>query len=90
MSLRPGAPGVAALVLTGLVRGWQLLLRPVLGNNCRFEPGCSDYAAEALCRHGALRGSALATARILRCHPFCAGGYDPVPPARAGSHRKHV
>jgi len=66
-------------VLTGLVRGYRLLLKPWLGNACRFEPTCSAYALEALQRHGALRGSALAGWRILRCHPWCDGGCDPVP-----------
>ena len=74
-------------VLVLLVRAWQLLARPVLGNNCRFEPGCSDYAVQALRAHGCLRGTALATGRILRCNPFCTGGYDPVPPVRPGPHR---
>ncbi len=81
-----------APVLVVLVRGWQLFARPVLGNNCRFEPGCSDYAVQALRTHGAAHGSVLAAGRILRCNPFCAGGHDPVPPApvppvQAGSHR---
>lgn len=62
-----------------LVRGYRLLLKPWLGNQCRFEPTCSQYALDALERHGALRGSALATGRLLRCHPWCAGGCDPVP-----------
>nr|WP_321985407.1 membrane protein insertion efficiency factor YidD [uncultured Lichenicoccus sp.] len=61
------------------IRGYQLVLRPVLGPNCRFVPSCSDYAIEALARHGALRGSGLATRRLLRCNPWCAGGHDPVP-----------
>ncbi len=62
-----------------LVRGYRLLLKPWLGNQCRFEPTCSQYALDALERHGALRGSALATGRLLRCHPWCHGGCDPVP-----------
>lgn len=63
-----------------LVRGYRLLLSPWLGSSCRFEPTCSRYALEALERHGAYRGSALSAWRVLRCHPWCAGGLDPVPP----------
>ena len=71
----------AAALLSGAVRVYELTLRPVIGANCRFHPSCSAYAREALACHGALRGSALAAGRILRCHPFHPGGYDPVPPA---------
>ena len=70
--------------LTLLVRGYRLLLKPWLGNACRFEPTCSQYALDALQRHGALRGSLLAGGRILRCHPWCDGGLDPVPPPGQG------
>lgn len=69
---------VAALV--GAVRVYQWTLRAVIGANCRFEPSCSHYAIEALRRHGALRGTALSARRVLRCNPWNAGGYDPVPP----------
>jgi putative membrane protein insertion efficiency factor len=62
-----------------LIRGYQLMLSPFLGNHCRFTPSCSQYASEAISRHGSLRGSWLAMKRIGRCHPFCQGGYDPVP-----------
>jgi putative membrane protein insertion efficiency factor len=72
-----------ALIL--LVRAYRLLLKPSLGNACRFEPTCSAYALEALERHGATRGSALATWRLLRCHPWCQGGLDPVPVAADGA-----
>ncbi len=75
-------PRIARLpqqALMGLVRGYRLLLKPWLGNACRFEPTCSAYALEALERHGALRGAALTGWRILRCHPWCDGGCDPVP-----------
>ena len=61
------------------VRGYRLLLKPWLGNVCRFEPSCSAYALQALQRHGALRGSALSGWRLLRCQPWCQGGCDPVP-----------
>jgi putative membrane protein insertion efficiency factor len=69
-------------VLIGLVEGYRLLLSPWLGNSCRFEPTCSRYAIGALERHGAVAGSYLAAARILRCSPLCAGGCDPVPECR--------
>jgi putative membrane protein insertion efficiency factor len=62
-----------------LIRGYQYALRPMLGANCRFHPSCSDYAREALERHGALKGTWLALRRIARCHPYHSGGFDPVP-----------
>ena len=72
-------PSAPARVAGWAVRGYQLALRPVLGPNCRFTPSCSDYALEALARHGAGRGAWLASRRVLRCNPWCAGGHDPVP-----------
>jgi putative membrane protein insertion efficiency factor len=68
-------------VLMMLVRGYRLLLSPWLGSSCRFEPTCSAYALKALELHGATRGSFLTLRRLARCHPWCAGGHDPVPPA---------
>jgi putative membrane protein insertion efficiency factor len=65
--------------LMALVHGYRLLLKPWLGNACRFEPTCSQYALDALQRHGALVGSTLAAGRIVRCHPWCDGGLDPAP-----------
>lgn len=67
-------------VLLMVVRGYRLLLKPWLGNACRFEPTCSQYALTALGRHGALAGSTLTAGRLLRCHPWCCGGVDEVPP----------
>jgi len=61
------------------VRGYQVSLSPLLPASCRYFPSCSAYAVEALERHGAVRGSWLAARRILRCNPFSAGGFDPVP-----------
>ena len=66
-------------VLLALVRVYQYLFRPFLGANCRFYPSCSDYAREAIERHGALAGTWLALKRVGRCHPYHPGGYDPVP-----------
>ncbi|MEO1751104.1 membrane protein insertion efficiency factor YidD [Thiofaba sp. EF100] len=66
-------------VLIALVKAYRLLLSPFLGHHCRFEPTCSCYAIDALQHHGALRGSWLTVKRLLRCHPFSPGGYDPVP-----------
>lgn len=61
------------------VRAYRLLLSPWLGNACRFEPTCSVYAIGAIERHGAFVGVLLTAGRIGRCHPWCAGGHDPVP-----------
>lgn len=66
-------------VLLFLIAGYQRLIRPLLGPRCRFYPGCSDYSAEAIRRHGVIAGSYLMLCRIGRCHPGCEGGHDPVP-----------
>ena len=77
MALRPAHWPRQALI--GLVQAYRYLLKPWLGNACRFEPTCSAYALVALQQHGAARGSLLTGWRLLRCHPWCAGGCDPVP-----------
>ncbi len=61
-----------------LIRGYQLLISPVLPQTCRFSPTCSQYAIEAIRLHGAGRGLLMAVRRVLRCHPFHPGGFDPV------------
>ncbi len=68
-----------ARLLVALLRAYRYALSPWWGRQCRFQPTCSLYAIEALERHGALRGSWLAARRILRCHPWHPGGFDPVP-----------
>ncbi len=69
-------------LLITLVKGYRLLLSPWLGSSCRFEPTCSAYSLEALERHGAAAGTYLTLARLVRCHPWCEGGHDPVPPTK--------
>jgi uncharacterized protein len=69
----------AARVLTAPIVAYRRYLSPALPARCRFYPSCSAYAQEALAKHGALRGSWLAIRRLLRCHPFHPGGFDPVP-----------
>ncbi len=71
--------GLASVLLRAVIRGYQLVVSPVLPPSCRFLPGCSDYALEALRRHGAWRGLGLALWRLARCHPWGGSGYDPVP-----------
>ncbi len=66
-------------LLIGLVRLYRFALSPWLGSSCRFEPTCSAYALDALSAHGAAAGSVLVVSRLARCHPWCAGGPDPVP-----------
>ncbi|APR06270.1 MULTISPECIES: membrane protein insertion efficiency factor YidD [Thauera] len=61
------------------LRAYRYAISPLLGRNCRFYPTCSEYAIEAIQRHGALRGGWMAARRVGRCHPFNPGGYDPVP-----------
>ena len=65
--------------LLSIVRAYRRFLSPILPDSCRFHPSCSCYAEQALGRHGAIRGSALAFRRLLRCHPLHPGGHDPVP-----------
>jgi hypothetical protein len=75
---------IARLLLL-FIRLYQVTLSPLLGGACRFEPSCSRYAAACIESHGALRGSYLSVRRVLRCHPFHPGGYDP-PPIGPGTH----
>jgi putative membrane protein insertion efficiency factor len=66
-------------ILTLLIQGYRLLISPWLGNHCRFYPSCSCYAHEAIATYGARRGAWLALRRLLRCHPWHSGGFDPLP-----------
>ena len=66
-------------LLLGAIRAYRYLLSPWWGGHCRFSPTCSEFALEAIERHGSARGGWLATRRLCRCHPWRAGGFDPVP-----------
>ncbi len=66
-------------ILMAIILFYQKQISPFLGKNCRFSPTCSQYALQAIQKYGALRGGWLTLKRILRCNPFCKGGYDPVP-----------
>ena len=66
-------------LILGLIRIYQLTLSPLLGSNCRFQPTCSAYATEAIKKFGVLKGGYLSFRRLIKCHPFHEGGYDPVP-----------
>ncbi|MFM8566522.1 MAG: membrane protein insertion efficiency factor YidD [Gemmatimonadota bacterium] len=76
------------VLFVAVVRAYQLFLSPLLPPSCRYHPTCSQYAIEALEGHGAWRGGWLALRRIARCHPFRAGGFDPVPPPPPATSRR--
>ena len=79
MGLDGGASRALSLMISTVIRAYQLLVAPILPPSCRFYPSCSHYAAEAVQRHGAWRGLGFAVRRLLRCHPWGGSGYDPVP-----------
>jgi putative membrane protein insertion efficiency factor len=78
---------LAARLLSGAIRLYQLAISPYLAMSCRFQPTCSGYAREAIARHGAITGGFLTLRRIGRCHPWGGSGYDPVP---AHEPKKHL
>jgi len=65
--------------ILGALKFYKRFISPMLGQNCRFYPSCSEYTFEAVEKYGSLKGIWMGIKRILRCHPFCKGGYDPVP-----------
>ena len=76
------------IVLIWFLKGYRFAISPLYGQVCRYHPTCSAYALQAVQTHGAIRGVYLAARRVLRCHPWSAGGYDPVPQShRSEKHR---
>lgn len=75
-------PSPLARVAAATIRGYQKLLSPAMGRNCRFQPTCSSFTLQAVTVHGFFRGTWLGIRRLGRCHPFHEGGYDPVPEKR--------
>jgi putative membrane protein insertion efficiency factor len=78
-----GPARVASAAFRGLILVWRYGVSPVIGPRCRFHPSCSEYGLQALVAHGPWRGGALTVRRVCRCHPWSAGGYDPVPAPNA-------
>ncbi|WP_263081427.1 membrane protein insertion efficiency factor YidD [Endozoicomonas sp. Mp262] len=78
---------VPRFLLTGLIKLYRYCISPLMGGRCRFYPTCSAYALEALDRHGLLKGSFLTVKRLLCCHPWHPGGFDPVPERPDGLHQ---
>jgi putative membrane protein insertion efficiency factor len=76
-------------VVLQMLRAYKWLVSPLLPPSCRYVPSCSEYAMEAVERHGAVRGGLMAICRVLRCHPFVKGGFDPVPLENERSHGFH-
>jgi putative membrane protein insertion efficiency factor len=81
-SVKAADRSLAVRLCLVLIRGYKIFISPYFRGSCRFLPSCADYAAEAIDRHGAARGIWLAAGRLLRCHPLCAAGHDPVPVPR--------
>jgi putative membrane protein insertion efficiency factor len=83
--MKPAELSVAQRVALGVLRTYKVAFSPLYAGSCRFVPSCSDYAAEAVARHGVVRGSLMAVRRLARCNPFGASGLDPVPGVRRES-----
>jgi putative membrane protein insertion efficiency factor len=83
--MMPADLSLAQRVALGLLRSYKVVVSPMFAGSCRFFPSCSEYAAEAVARHGVLRGSFLAARRLARCNPFGASGLDQVPGGRGES-----
>lgn len=79
--MRSSPPAALRASLLVLIAGYRRLISPLLPRACRFYPSCSEYASDAVATHGVVRGAALTARRLARCHPWCEGGIDPVPPA---------
>jgi putative membrane protein insertion efficiency factor len=79
--MRSSPPAALRASLLALIAGYRRWISPLLPRACRFYPTCSEYASDAIATHGAARGTVLAARRLARCHPWCEGGVDPVPPA---------
>jgi putative membrane protein insertion efficiency factor len=77
---------VAKIILMGLIRAYQILVSPLLGANCRFQPTCSHYMIGAIDRFGPLKGFWLGLRRLSRCHPWHEGGLDPIPELKKHTH----
>ena len=77
---------IARTLMIGLIKAYKYAISPFLGQNCRFYPGCANYAMEAVELHGVFRGGYLACKRIAKCHPLNPGGYDPVPGSERCEH----
>lgn len=73
---------IVSYILIGIIKFYRKAVSPLKIPSCRFTPTCSQYAIDAISTHGALKGGALSVWRIMRCNPFCKGGYDPVPPKK--------
>ncbi len=78
---------IPRLLATGIIKVYRYAISPMMGRRCRFYPSCSAYSLEALDRHGFLKGSKLTLLRLLRCHPWHPGGFDPVPEQPSGKDR---
>jgi putative membrane protein insertion efficiency factor len=81
-----GGSAVITTGLIGLIRGYQVAIAPLLIGSCKFSPTCSEYCIETVRTHGCVRGALMGMWRICRCHPFSAGGLDPVPPRGRSTH----
>ena len=75
-------------IMLFLIKVYRFFISPLLGDNCRFQPTCSEYAVEAIEAHGALKGGYFSIRRIIKCHPFYPGGYDPVPSQQTHDEKK--